>query len=491
MLPWCAQRRRGRRVHAVRTAALPAPTRRAAAARDASRKTHGGTAHAVILAFLTREPTVVRDPKSLERRARRRERARRRRAARRGRDRGRSTRRSHGRARPNCGCSSRARRRGCASARSRELGACGAARCASTPAERSRTRARMRASFARGDLATWGYDDGYARSASDPRTLLHGAQRVVCVAVPYATPRRRARARCAGASRTTRGRADYHRTLARVARSELAGDLTISPAPCDGRDACDTAPLAERAFAARAGPRMDRQAHQLIAPSVGSYVFLGEIVTSLAASASTRRYVRPAALHALRDGVPDRRAARRLHDRRHPLHLRSHAAHRPDSARDARADRRPGCGAAISARSSVRRPCARRRARGGVRAARSKTRAPGSGRAARACVAANSSAAIARTAMGWRGAAVLRRNAAIALGNALDRAAVPALVQSLEADPHPMVRGAAAWALGRIGSPRARRALQSARRLGDATRACARKSLSRLRGYGTPTRPYR
>jgi epoxyqueuosine reductase len=64
------------------------------------------------------------------------------------------------------------------------------------------------------------------------------------------------------------------------------------------------------------------------------------------------------------------------------------------------------------------------------------------------------------TAMGWRGAAVLRRNAAVALGNSLDRAAVGALVQSLEKDRHPMVRGHAAWALGRIGSPRALDALR-------------------------------
>jgi epoxyqueuosine reductase len=58
------------------------------------------------------------------------------------------------------------------------------------------------------------------------------------------------------------------------------------------------------------------------------------------------------------------------------------------------------------------------------------------------------------TAMGWRGAAVLRRNAAVALGNALDRSAVPALAQALDTDPHEQVRGHAAWALGRIGSPR-------------------------------------
>jgi epoxyqueuosine reductase len=66
------------------------------------------------------------------------------------------------------------------------------------------------------------------------------------------------------------------------------------------------------------------------------------------------------------------------------------------------------------------------------------------------------------TAMGWRGAAVLRRNAAIALGNGLDRADVPALAGALRDDPHPQVRGHAAWALGRIGSPQAWAALRAA-----------------------------
>jgi epoxyqueuosine reductase len=53
----------------------------------------------------------------------------------------------------------------------------------------------------------------------------------------------------------------------------------------------------------------------------------------------------------------------------------------------------------------------------------------------------------------------------VGLGNALDRAAVPALVHALEADPHPLVRGHVAWALGRIGSPAARDALARRRDL--------------------------
>lgn len=49
----------------------------------------------------------------------------------------------------------------------------------------------------------------------------------------------------------------------------------------------------------------------------------------------------------------------------------------------------------------------------------------------------------------------LLRNACIALGNVADRASVPALGGALN-DPEPLVRGHAAWALGRLGGAAAR-----------------------------------
>ena len=62
----------------------------------------------------------------------------------------------------------------------------------------------------------------------------------------------------------------------------------------------------------------------------------------------------------------------------------------------------------------------------------------------------------------------LLRNAAVALGNSGDEAAVPALTQALE-DPEPLVRGHTAWALGKIGGKDARTALLKAmEREGDA-----------------------
>src|SRR2546422_11015829 len=53
----------------------------------------------------------------------------------------------------------------------------------------------------------------------------------------------------------------------------------------------------------------------------------------------------------------------------------------------------------------------------------------------------------------------LRRNAAVALGNLRDARAVPALARALD-DADPIIRGHAAWALGRIADPHAGAALR-------------------------------
>jgi epoxyqueuosine reductase len=59
------------------------------------------------------------------------------------------------------------------------------------------------------------------------------------------------------------------------------------------------------------------------------------------------------------------------------------------------------------------------------------------------------------------GRAGMLRNCAVAAGNLGDVRLVPALVRCLE-DPSPLVRGHAAWALGKIGTPEAKAALRGA-----------------------------
>lgn len=66
------------------------------------------------------------------------------------------------------------------------------------------------------------------------------------------------------------------------------------------------------------------------------------------------------------------------------------------------------------------------------------------------------------TSGAWRGRTALQKNAVIAAGNLREREVVPELAGILFSDPRPVMRGAAAWALGRIGCPESLAALEGA-----------------------------
>jgi epoxyqueuosine reductase len=333
------------------------------------------------------------------------------------------------------------------------------------------SRRRMEEAFERGDFATWGYDAAHARRASDPCSLLRDARSVLCVAVPYATPQSQRTVPLRGRVSNYAWSSDYHGRLRALLRTVADGIDEAASAPVTAI-ACDTKPLAERAFAARAGLGWVGKHTNLIAPGLGSFVFLGEIVTTLALPADTPLRKSCGACKACVDACPTGalrgdytiEAGRCISD----LTQRTDAI--PRALRPLVGDWVWGCDIC----QLVCPPTA-----SAPRAAASDW-APLDEAAAQPSLLellSLRSGAFKRryrkTAMGWRGAAVLRRNAAVALGNALDRSAVGALTESLERDPHPMVRGHAAWALGRIGSPAAVEALRrrSAKEGNDSVRA--------------------
>lgn len=62
----------------------------------------------------------------------------------------------------------------------------------------------------------------------------------------------------------------------------------------------------------------------------------------------------------------------------------------------------------------------------------------------------------------WRGKKPIQRNAIIALAHYKEASAVPELITVLEEDVRPVIRGTAAWALGKIGGEEAKAALLAA-----------------------------
>jgi len=93
----------------------------------------------------------------------------------------------------------------------------------------------------------------------DPTQLVPGAQTVVVCVLSYDHSGR-----------------DYHRTI----KSKLFElESLLGSAPMKGQNKfCDSAPFLERRWAERAGLGVIGRNHQLIHPSLGSYVHLGELV---------------------------------------------------------------------------------------------------------------------------------------------------------------------------------------------------------------------
>ena len=311
---------------------------------------------------------------------------------------------------------------------------------------------RMRASFERGDLRTWRYDDRYARRASSPQSLLANARTVVCIGMPYATPPLAARP-LSGRVSNYAWSSDYHRRMKGILY-ELSSLIEQSAGEGSTRVVCDTAPLAERAFAARAGLGWVGKHTNLIDPLFGSFVFLGEIVTSVAFEpdealrkncGSCRRCIDVCPTGALRgDYTID--ATRCISD----LTQRTDGIPR---------EMRALIGTWVWGCDLCQLICPPTQQAGFTSSADNSAISQDAATPLLVRLLRLRSSEFRRifapTAIGWRGAAVLRRNAAVALGNALDRSTVPPLADALEKDPHPMVRGHAAWALGRIGSPAA------------------------------------
>jgi epoxyqueuosine reductase len=118
---------------------------------------------------------------------------------------------------------------------------------------------------------------------TDPRSLLPDARSIICCGLVYNTAEPYSVDVEAGArgwiSRYAWGK-DYH-TILREKLQALAGALEAENGPFHYKICVDTAPLLERAYAHRAGLGWIAKNTCLINQRLGSWIFLGELITSL------------------------------------------------------------------------------------------------------------------------------------------------------------------------------------------------------------------
>jgi epoxyqueuosine reductase len=147
---------------------------------------------------------------------------------------------------------------------------------------------RYRSFLADGMHGEMGWLAEYAevRRRLDTDAILDGARSVVCVARRYqrsAEDEARDPALAQRIARYARGR-DYHNGVRKKLRRLAAAlrALGTEAEPVHARPLCDDAPILERAWAARAGLGFVGKNGLLIVPGEGSFVLLGEVVTTLA-----------------------------------------------------------------------------------------------------------------------------------------------------------------------------------------------------------------
>lgn len=338
-----------------------------------------------------------------------------------------------------------------------------------TPAVTPAGFTRLQAWLQRGFAGEMSYLPRRAAAYEHPRHVLDGVRSVLVAAVNYKTdPASQPGAHDAGAARIAqyaRGPADYHDVL--KARLRSLADFLHAQAPgCRTRAVVDTAPLLERDFAQLAGLGWFGKNTLLIHRRAGSFLFLAALLTDV-----VLEYDQPHAtshcgtctrcLEACpTDAFPEpyvldaRKCISYL-----TIELRGPI---PRELRPGVGDWLLGCDVCQDVCPWNRRPPATTDPAFQPQA----DLAPADAVALLRLTETEFHARFRQTPFarpGWSG---VRRNAAIVLGNRGGAAAVPALVDALR-DADPVVRGAAAWALGRLGGAAAGAALQARRPVED------------------------
>lgn len=152
----------------------------------------------------------------------------------------------------------------------------GVARAETTPETE-----KLREWLARGYAGEMAWIGRRAEERIDPRRVLEGARSVVSLGLVYDPGARKPALEGTASIARYAGGADYHDVLLDRVRAFEAGLSPLAGHDVRTRGYVDTGPVLERVFAARAGLGWIGKNTLLIHPRLGSYLFLGVVLTDL------------------------------------------------------------------------------------------------------------------------------------------------------------------------------------------------------------------
>ena len=295
-----------------------------------------------------------------------------------------------------------------------------------------------------------------------PEIILQEARSLVVVAMAYARDDEVQPKPGEGfVGRYARG-ADYHDVLKQKLRQLGTACESIIGRPLLTRPCVDSAPLLERGYAARAGVGFAAKSTMVIAPGVGTYILLGELLLDIDLPPTSPMPSRCGQCTRCLDACPTRAFVSPyvLDARRCVSYLTV------ELQTSIPRELRPMMGNMVLGCDICQEVCpfnASPRPRPGAPELRPlvKLRHPNL-----LALLQLGSAQYRKLVAGttWRRVSrrMLARNAAVAMGNSGDHRYIEPLAQALREHINPLVREHAAWALGRLGGATARAALKAA-----------------------------
>ena len=310
-----------------------------------------------------------------------------------------------------------------------------------------------------------GYQSGFEESdiekRTEPQLLLENAASIVAIAIAYPSKMKNAPQGKKGARRGIFCRAswgiDYH-TVLREKLALLEAFLQEKVPDCKIRSMVDTGELSDRAVAERAGIGWSGKNCAVITPEFGSYVYLGEMITNLPFESDEPMEDQCGECRLCLDVCPTGALVQggQLNSQKCVAFLTQTKGFLPDKYRAKIGNRIYGC-------DTCQTVCPKNKGKRNWLHEAFKPD-PEVAKPLLEPLLTISNRDFKETyghiSGSWRGKKPIQRNAIIALAHFKEVSALPTLIEVFQKDERPVIRGTAAWAIGKIGGKEVEEVLQ-------------------------------
>ncbi len=311
-----------------------------------------------------------------------------------------------------------------------------------------------------------GFEEENIELRTEPTLLLEEAASIIAIAVAYPSRMENAPTGKKGARRGIFCRAswgtDYH-TVLREKLKEIEGFLVERVPGIKFRSMVDTGELVDRAVAERAGIGWSGKNCSIITPEFGSYVYLGEMITNIPFAPDEAIEDQCGECTLCIDVCPTGAIVQggQLDSNRCVAFQTQTKGFLPDEFREKIGNRIYGC-------DTCQTVCPKNKGKKNWLHASFEPE-PELAKPLLAPLLSMTNkefkSQFGHMSGSWRGKKPIQRNAIIALAHFKEEDAMPQLIELLTKDERPMIRGTAAWAIGKIAAAEAEEVLLAALQL--------------------------